>query len=677
MRVHSIRIKLMLPVIFLTVVVCGLFGSMLVVTKMQQNGIEAQAARYFEAVTEVLNADRDIYQARLAQERLLGGQGTIEDNTATYKENAQQVFDRFQQYRSFLSEETQLLAEFKDFDNAFQSWVESSDKLLKYAKARNQLTESFSTLDQKFLTLRNMLDKAGEHLREYAREKEQQPESKHDVERYVEAIAEILNADRDIYQARLVQQKILNGVGDFEKNKADFEENAQQVIQRFHAYRNYLLKEPDLIAPYKNFDSLFTEWLNESNSFLASEPAVDQALIPQELGETEKRFDIIRDMLDRAGERVRTHARAMEDQLAEQVANFQNIATIIIFVAFAASLVVGYLMPKKITQNVENLTLRIREIAEGDGDLTQRIDSTAKDELGDLANEFDGFVERLRSIISSVHGQSRALGGMTNELNTTSESTVHITQALVSASDFIVSSGDEMNRSTQNMSDVARDTTSEAQNSTQLTKQGIAAVNTSHQAISALVSNIEEALTKASELEQSSEAIASVLEVIRNIAEQTNLLALNAAIEAARAGDQGRGFAVVADEVRTLATRTQQSTDEIESMIDRLKQNVNASSTSIQNSRTNANTTVENFDEVIRIFDALEESFEKVKSMAMQTENATQEQFTLVNAINDNLGTLKEQTDGVQTVSDLIQTTSQQISDLYVALDAQVGNFKV
>ncbi|WP_218122044.1 methyl-accepting chemotaxis protein [Vibrio xiamenensis] len=650
---------------------------MMVVTKMQQSGIEAQAARYFEAVTEVLNADRDIYQARLAQERLLGGQGTIDENTAAYKENAQQVFDRFQHYRSFLSEEPQLLTEFESFDSAFKSWTESSDKLLKYAKARNQLTESFSTLDSKFLTLRDMLDKAGERLREYAREKENDPQSNDYLERYVEAIAEILNADRDIYQARLVQQQILNGVGDFEKNKAVFEENAQQVIQRFHSYRNYLLKEPDLIAPYAKFDTLFNEWLKESNEFLTSEPAIDQALIPQELGITEQRFDIIRDMLDRAGERVRTHARAMEDELANKIQSFQSVATVIIVIAFAASLIVGYMMPKRITQNVESLTLRIREIAEGDGDLTQRINSAAKDELGDLANEFDGFVERLRSIISSVHDQSRALGGMTGELNSTSETTVHITQALVSASDFIVNSGDDMNRSTQNMSDVARETTSEAQNSTQLTKQGIAAVNTSHKAISALVSDIEEALIKATELEQSSEAIASVLEVIRNIAEQTNLLALNAAIEAARAGDQGRGFAVVADEVRTLATRTQQSTDEIESMIDRLKQNVNASSASIQNSRTNANTTVANFDEVIRIFDALEDSFEKVKTMAMQTEGATQEQFTLVSAINDNLGTLKEQTDGVKTVSDLIQTTSQQISQLYVELDKQVGSFKV
>ncbi len=677
MRIHSIRIKLMLPVIFLTVVVCGLFGSMVVVTKMQQNGLEQQAARYFEAITEVLNADRDIYQARLAQERLIGGQGTFEENKATFEENAQQVADRFFKYREFLSEEPELLEEFESFDAQYNNWREASDSLLSFSSARVQLNSDFTTLDSQFLTLRKMLDDAGEELRVYAREIESQPDAQIDLERYVEAIAEILNADRDIYQARLIQQQILNGVGNFTENRQIFEENANQVIQRFHSYRNYLRKEPHLTEPYGNFDALFTNWFDESKQFLASDPATAQAKIPDALTLAEQRFDVIRDTLDKAGERVRQHARDMEEQLTSRIEKFQSIAMVVILVAFVTSLIVGFLVPRKITNNVENLSMRIREIAEGDGDLTQRINSSAKDELGDLANEFDGFVERLQSIISSVHSQSRALGGMTGELNSTSETTAHITQALVSASDFIVGSGDEMNRSTQNMSDVAKETSLEANNSTQLTQQGVSAVNTSHKAINALVSDIEEALNRAGELEKSSEAISSVLEVIRNIAEQTNLLALNAAIEAARAGEQGRGFAVVADEVRTLATRTQQSTDEIETMIERLKVNVNASSSAIHNSRTNADTTVANFDEVIRIFDALEESFEKVQLMAGQTEHATEEQFTLVSAINDNLGQLKEQTDGVKTVSELIQSTSQQISDLYIELDTQVGNFKV
>ncbi|MEC8082576.1 MAG: methyl-accepting chemotaxis protein, partial [Pseudomonadota bacterium] len=280
-------------------------------------------------------------------------------------------------------------------------------------------------------------------------------------------------------------------------------------------------------------------------------------------------------------------------------------------------------------------------------------------------------------IIGSIRNQSQSLGNMTTDLNHASERTSGVTMTLVNASNSIVSAAHQMSMSNQEMAGVANDTANEAQTSSELTNQGIRAVNTSQGAIDGLVRDINDALNRAGELEKSSEAIASVLEVIRNIAEQTNLLALNAAIEAARAGEQGRGFAVVADEVRTLATRTQDSTNEIETMIEQLKVNVQESSRAIQNSRNNADTTVANFDEVIRIFGSLEESFGKVQQMAAQTAQATQEQSTVSNEINENLSSMKAQTDEVQAVSDMVQSQSKQISDLFEELDRQVGSFKV
>ncbi|MBJ7537337.1 methyl-accepting chemotaxis protein [Marinomonas transparens] len=678
MRIHSIRIKVMLPIISLALILAALFVFMIFMSSTQNNAMKIQAEKYFEAISEILNADRDIYQARLAQEKIYTGDGNLQANQQDFDENAQQVFDRFQLYRQYLKDEpADLLKPFESFDTLYNEWIDASTQLSLSAVASIKLSQEFIKLDEKFYVIRNQLDKAGEELGTHTHDMKDKMGADLDLNRYIEAISEVLNADRDLYQARLAQQQILNGVGDVEVNKKRFEENTSQALQRFHSYRTLLMSEPDLISPYKNFDSLFDEWLQESYQILSSPDIGNKTTLPKNFITAEERFGEIRGLLDQAGETVRTYSREMEDRVAEKVTLYQEIAMGIITISFIVALLFGYFIPLRLTQSVENMTDRIREIAEGDGDLTQKINSTAKDELGGLAKEFDGFVERLRSIIENIHKQSSALGPMTGELKNASETTANITLALVNASDSIVSAGHEMNMSNQEMAEVATSTATEATTSSQLTKQGIDAVNISHKAISALIKDIEESLGRAGELEKSSEAIASVLEVIRNIAEQTNLLALNAAIEAARAGEQGRGFAVVADEVRTLATRTQDSTDEIEKMIERLKINVHESSTSTQNSRDNADTTAKNFDEVIRIFDALNQSFDKVQNMAAQTAQATQQQSTVSNEINVNLTSLQEQTDAVKEVSKLINNQSNQISDLYKALDNQVGTFKV
>lgn len=338
---------------------------------------------------------------------------------------------------------------------------------------------------------------------------------------------------------------------------------------------------------------------------------------------------------------------------------------------------IGYYMPKRITQNVNDISQRIREISQGDGDLTARINSKAKDELGDLAHEFDAFVGNLQSIMKIIQTKSAALGDSTHQLEAVANSVNNITQRLVESSDSIVSAASEMSMANEQMADVASNTSDESTKAADHIDRGRGVVRDSHSSIDSLVDNIDITMTKAEELEKNSEAISSVLEVIRGIAEQTNLLALNAAIEAARAGEFGRGFAVVADEVRKLATQTGESTNQIEQMISQLTASVSDAFAAIKLSKNNATSAVSNFDNVIQVFDALNSSFNSVRDLSEQTALATQEQSSVSNEINKNLISMKDQTDGVDRASQEIRQQFNHLNNVYLELNGQVSKFRV
>lgn len=667
----------MLPILLLAVILAGLAILILYMNSEQKKAMIHQSENYFEAIAVVLNADRDLYQARLAQEQMLSS-NTTDKLREEFSENAQQVLERFEKYRKFLASDPEILKPFASFDERYKEWLDASNKLSTSFTHSNELADKFVVLDKKFLKIRSMLDVAGEQLRTHARAAEHKSNvSVADIERYVDAISEVLNADRDIYQARLAQQKIINGVGDFTQNLKTFDENAQQVIARFNNYRSLLSEERELTADYGNFDMLFNEWFQQSHQLLGSPLAEKRSELPESFKLTEEKFAALRGLLDKAGDTVRKHAHQAEKQMRAHMTKLQNIALVVMFVAFVVALAFGFYVPRKLTNDVENITRRIKEIAEGDGDLTQRINSNAKDELGSLAHQFDDFVERLRVIISSVSHQSNALGGMTQSLSNVSDKAENITHSLVKTSEHIVSAANEMTMSNQQMEDTAKTSAEEVDHSMAVSKQGQDAVASASRAIESLSNDIEQTLARSSELEQSSSAISSVLEVIRTIAEQTNLLALNAAIEAARAGEQGRGFAVVADEVRTLATRTQDSTNEIEAIIDKLKSNVSASSSSIQGCRKNADGAIATFNEVSEIFNTLSGSFKHVQEMVQQTAQGASEQSTVSQSIMHNLLELKEQTDGVEEVSNMVSSHSDQIQELFSKLNSYVVSFKV
>ena len=679
MRLGSIRMKVMLPIILLAFILIGLYLFYAYITNMQKNAIKIQADHYFESIAEILNADRDLYQARLAQERIYSDDGDIKGNQKEFNENAQQVIDRFNRFKEHLKGEQDLLAQVENFEVLYEEWKFQSLALMGSSQRKLNLNDDFYEMDADFKKLRNVLDIAGEDLRVYTREYEHSEILNFEtLEKYIEAIGEILNADRDMYQARLMLEKFVDGNANAEEAKRIFDENIQQVLRRTNSFNMYVKDEPKFVKLMKGFDAAFVSWVEHSHLLLReyknNKPKTE---FNQAFHDLDVKFEALRDILDIAGEATRKKSRHLKDSMEEQINFAIAIAMDIMIVAFIIALVMGYIIPLRVTKRIDDLAERIKQIAEGDGDLTERINATQNDELGDLGNEFDSFLEKLRLLISNIANESKALGETTGHLNDASNKTGNVVTELVNLTDALVSSGTEMNQSNELMAETANLTEKESIHSHQLTNEGIDAVSQSNRSIITLTEEIGAALSQSEELKSSSDSISTVLEVIRKIAEQTNLLALNAAIEAARAGEQGRGFAVVADEVRTLATRTQDSTNEIEKMIEHLINSVNKSSTLIQSSQSNAENTVSKFSHVDETFHSLQTSFDKVQALTSQTVVSTKEQSEVSKSINVNLINLKDQSTTIQEVSDSIHTQSESIYKLYKTLDGMISQFKV
>jgi len=241
--------------------------------------------------------------------------------------------------------------------------------------------------------------------------------------------------------------------------------------------------------------------------------------------------------------------------------------------------------------------------------------------------------------------------------------------------DQIAQAVNDMKVSTQEMAEIAANT---AKNSQQAQQKSIASqtvISQSMDSAKQLSSMMHQTAEAVSKLEVDSQNIGGVLDVIRGIAEQTNLLALNAAIEAARAGEQGRGFAVVADEVRTLASRTQQSTEEINSMIVQLQSGAGSAVNAIKQGDTSIKTSNDKASETNTIINEMSDVINNIEDQNLQLATAAEKQATVSNEINNNIETIKEVSTTTSDSSQQLLTLAEEINNAVNAINEQLKRF--
>ncbi|MBG4013545.1 methyl-accepting chemotaxis protein [Pseudomonas aeruginosa] len=332
--------------------------------------------------------------------------------------------------------------------------------------------------------------------------------------------------------------------------------------------------------------------------------------------------------------------------------------------AAVLGLLVLWLSARGVTRPILGVAHMLRDIASGEGDLTQRLPHTGRDELGELAGWFNRFLDKLQPIIRDVKVSVRDARSTAAQSAAISSQTSAGMQQQFREIDQVATASHEMTATAQDVARSAAQAADAARGADQATRDGLALIDRTTQSIDSLAANLTSAMGQVEQLASSSEEIGSVLEVIRAIAEQTNLLALNAAIEAARAGDAGRGFAVVADEVRNLARRTQDSVEQIRGVIEGLQQGTRDVVDAMHGSHRQAQGSVEQVDEAVAALQRIGEAVTVINDMNLQIASAAEEQSSVAEEINRNVAAIRDVTESLSSQAEESAQVSQSLNRL-------------
>lgn len=492
----------------------------------------------------------------------------------------------------------------------------------------------------------------------------------------------LMQADRDLYQALTAERALFVGNLSPQERQAlvvEHAENIQQTQDRI--LQSFALSKTSTEQEKREFLQHLQDWKQITDDIVAradtDDPLVREQQLARSFGEGFEAYSTLRNFIDVVGERRLSHVDSFTKEIDEDRDFITSKLMILVVVGTLVALITALLLPLVVTVPLRTISDRIQNIAEGDGDLTIRINIDRKDELGQLAGHVNRFMEKLQRLISEIRHNTDDVSSSAETLLEVSSSSQKAADEQCHAITMVVAAVNELTVAIQEVARNTGNTAQNAKNANQITDQGQQRIHLAVERVQGLSGRISQTADIMVRLESEAKQVTSVIDVIRGIAEQTNLLALNAAIEAARAGEQGRGFAVVADEVRTLASRTQKSTEDIQGMLSQLQSGVQRAVEAMNSSTSMTKEAVGSASEAGESLAGIGSAVQNITNMAIQIATAAEEQSTVTAEIDKNLVEINQL--AMTTSEDATRTAnaSQRLNQLSSSLRQLLGNFRV